>query len=255
MLGLGRLRRVGRSGSTQWNNPTNLTDPTGFVAARAASSAQQAQCAQQVGCQVAQNGSLNYFGYDDDGEWVQTGSSNEQGYSNSSDKKNVQTKKVLVPQISAVSDKGEINFKFLNKGALRYEKVGDEEFITVEGFIDDRDSKQGKAFVKAVNSAWSGTIKNEHSKLTIKTQLQLATNDEEKKKAIAVLINCDKSDCPSKVTGTDSGTTTERILGRAPVGGYSPYIRLAPLADAKTYAHEWGHYLGLHHSQIGRAHV
>lgn len=32
MLGLGRLCWVGRSGSTQWNNPTNLTDPTGFMA-------------------------------------------------------------------------------------------------------------------------------------------------------------------------------------------------------------------------------
>lgn len=35
MLGLGRLHWVGRSGSTVRNNPTNLTDPTGFEAATA----------------------------------------------------------------------------------------------------------------------------------------------------------------------------------------------------------------------------
>jgi RHS repeat-associated protein len=71
-----------------WNNPTNLTDPTGFVAAGRASSSQQMQCSQQVGCQVAQDGSLNYFGYDDEGNWVQTGSSNEQGTSNTRDNTN-----------------------------------------------------------------------------------------------------------------------------------------------------------------------
>lgn len=79
-----------------WNNPTNLTDPTGFVAAGKATSSQQMQCSQQVGCQVAQDGSLNYFGYDDDDNWVQTGSSNEGGDSNSSDTKNISTKNIKV---------------------------------------------------------------------------------------------------------------------------------------------------------------
>ncbi len=66
------------------------------MAAGKATSSQQMQCSQQVGCQVAQDGSLNYFGYDDDDNWVQTGSSNEGGDSNSSDTKNISTKNIKV---------------------------------------------------------------------------------------------------------------------------------------------------------------
>lgn len=49
MLGLGCLHWVGRSGSTVRNNPTNLTDPTGFVGQGVASCEQRSNCIQVGG--------------------------------------------------------------------------------------------------------------------------------------------------------------------------------------------------------------
>lgn len=54
-----------------WNNPTNLTDPTGFVAADRPSSIAIQNCAQSVGCQTDGQTITGTWGSDDDGNWVQ----------------------------------------------------------------------------------------------------------------------------------------------------------------------------------------
>ncbi|MBC3879965.1 VCBS repeat-containing protein [Undibacterium sp. LX40W] len=76
-----------------WNNPTNLTDPTGFVAAGRASGAEQFQCAITSGCQVGEDGSTSQVGSPDD---IGAEGSNEQVSSNSTDNKNLLTKQSVV---------------------------------------------------------------------------------------------------------------------------------------------------------------
>jgi RHS repeat-associated protein len=61
-----------------WNNPTNLTDPTGFVAQMESSIAIQA-CAQSVGCQTDGRTITGTFGYNQSGEWVRTSGADNSG--------------------------------------------------------------------------------------------------------------------------------------------------------------------------------